>query len=262
MDLGLKGKTAVVTGASRGIGRGIALELAKEGCDVALVARDASALEGLASEIRNTLGRKALVVPADLRQVEAPAAVVEAVNREFGRIDVLVNNAGATKREDFFKLTDADFEDGFALKFFGNVRLTRAAWPRLKAQHGVIINIIGLGGHTALAEFTIGGSVNAALLNFTKAMSHQGIKDGVRVNAINPGSIETDRLKGRLAVQAKAEGIDDAEARKRNLARLGVARFGLPEEIGKAVCFLASPAAAAYANGAIIDVDGGQTRHI
>jgi len=262
MDLGLKGKVAIVTGASRGIGRGIARELAKEGCDVALTARDTSALEGLAAELRNTLGRKVLVHAADLREPEAPAKLVEAVEAAFGRIDILVNNAGATKRDDFFKLTDADFADGFALKFFGNVRLTRAAWPRLKAQGGAIVNIIGLGGHTALAEFTIGGSVNAALLNFTKAMSHQGIKDGVRVHAINPGSIETDRLKGRLEAQCKAEGIDEAEARRRNLAKLGVARYGLPEEIGQAVCFLASPTAAGYVNGALIDVDGGQTRHI
>lgn len=262
MDLGLKGKAAIVTGASRGIGRAIAQELAKEGCDVVVAARDAGALEGLASEIRNTTGRRVLVQRVDLREPEAPAQLVEATVAEFKRLDVLVNNAGATKRDDFFRLTDADFADGFALKFFGNVRLTRAAWPHLKAQHGAIVNIVGLGGHTATAEFTIGGSVNAALLNFTKAMSHQGIRDNVRVSAINPGSIETDRLKGRLAAQAKAENIDEAEARRRNLAKLGVARYGTPAEIAQAVCFLASGAAAAYVNGGLLDVDGGQTRHI
>lgn len=262
MDLGLKGKVAVVTGASRGIGRAIAQELASEGCDIAVAARDAGALEGLASEIRNTTGRRVLVQRVDLREPDAPARLVDATVAEFKRLDILVNNAGATKRDNFFKLTDADFADGFALKFFGNVRLTRAAWPHLKAQHGAIVNIIGLGGHTATAEFTIGGSVNAALLNFTKAMSHQGIRDNVRVSAINPGSIETDRLKGRLAAQAKAESIDEAEARRRNLAKLGVARYGTPTEIAQAVCFLASGTAAAYVNGGLLDVDGGQTRHI
>ena len=262
MDLGLKGKVAIVTGASRGIGRAIAQELAKEGCDVAIAARDAGSLEGLAAEIRNSTGRKVLVHRADLREPAAATALVEATIAEFKRLDILVNNAGATKRDEFFKLTDADFEDGFALKFFGNVRLTRAAWPHLAAQRGAVINIIGLGGHTAVSEFTIGGSVNAALLNFTKAMSHQGIRDHVRVNAINPGSIETDRLKGRLTAQSKAESIDEPEARRRNLAKLGVARYGQPAEIGQAVCFLASGTAAAYVNGALIDVDGGQTRHI
>jgi NAD(P)-dependent dehydrogenase (short-subunit alcohol dehydrogenase family) len=173
----------------------------------------------------------------------------------------VVNNAGATKRGDFFVLEDADFLDGFALKFHGYVRVTRAAWPHLRKSNGAIVNIIGAGGRTASPDFTIGGSVNAALFNFTKATAQIGIRDGVRVNAINPGSVETDRLKGRIANVAKEQGVDEEEARKRYLAQLGVTRFGKPEEIGQLVCFLASPLAANF-QGALVDCDSGSTRSI
>ena len=261
MELGLKGKVAIVTGASRGIGRSIALALAQEGCDIVATARDAGALDGLKQELRTSFGRKTLVQAADLREAGAAAAVIDAAIAEFGHVNVVVNNAGATKRGSFFALTDADFLDGFALKFHAAVRLTRAAWPHLKKTKGCIVNIAGVGGRHGAAEFTIGGSVNSAVLNFTKAMADLGIADGVRVNAINPGWIETDRLKTRLAARAKAEGIDDAEVRRRSLAELGVARFGRPEEIAHLVCFLAS-APAAYLQGALIDADGGETRYL
>src|SRR5258708_9865002 len=144
MELGLNGKVAIVTGASRGIGRAIAAELAGAGGDVVLTARDAGALEGVAVDIRSGLGRKALVHAADLRQPEASSQVVAAALAAFGTIDIVVNNAGATKRGNFFELTDGDFEDGFALKFYATVRLTRAAWPHLKKSGGAILHIIGL----------------------------------------------------------------------------------------------------------------------
>lgn len=261
MDLGLSGKVAIVTGASRGIGRAIAHELAKEGCDIVAAARDAGALESLKEDIRKGVGRKTLIRAADLREPDAAAGVVDAAIREFGRVDILVNNAGATKRGPFLSLTDADFLDGFALKFHAAVRLTRAAWPHLKTAKGCIVNIAGVGGRHGAAEFAIGGAVNSAVLNFTKAMADLGIADGVRVNAINPGWIETDRLKTRLAARAKAEGIDDAEVRRRSLVELGVARFGRPEEIAQLVCFLAS-GPTAYLQGALIDADGGETRYL
>jgi NAD(P)-dependent dehydrogenase (short-subunit alcohol dehydrogenase family) len=261
MELGLKGKVAIVTGASRGIGRAIALELANEGCTVALAARDAAAMEGLAGEICTRYGLTSLVHAADLRDPAVPARLAAAAVEAFGRIDLVVNNAGATKRGSFFELTDADFEDGFALKFYGTVRLTRAAWPHLKKSRGAVVNIIGVGGHQGHAQFAIGGAVNAALQNFTKAMADLGIDDGVRVNAINPGWIETDRLKTRLAARARADGIDEAEVRRRSLAELGVKRFGRPEEIAQLACFLASEPAA-YLHGALIDMDGGETRDL
>jgi NAD(P)-dependent dehydrogenase (short-subunit alcohol dehydrogenase family) len=261
MELGLQGKVALVTGASRGIGRATALELAREGCDIVAAARTAEQLAELADEVRRKYNRRVTTDAADLRDSENVRRLVDAAASEFGRIDIVVNNAGATKRGDFFVLEDADFLDGFALKFHGYVRVTRAAWPHLRKSNGAIVNIIGAGGRTASPDFTIGGSVNAALFNFTKATAQIGIRDGVRVNAINPGSVETDRLKGRIANVAKEQGVDEEEARKRYLAQLGVARFGKPEEIGQLVCFLASPLAANF-QGALVDCDSGSTRSI
>src|SRR5262249_33756511 len=156
----------------------------------------------------------------------AAAAVIDATMKKFGSIDVLVNNAGATKRGDFFELTDADWEDGFALKFFGAMRLCRAAWPHLMASHGTIVNIIGIGGRTGSAEFTIGGSVNAAFRLFTKALADRGVKDRVRVNAINPGFIKTERLETRLKTFAEEHKIPLLEAEAQLAKATGVARFG------------------------------------
>ncbi|MBL8700666.1 MAG: SDR family oxidoreductase [Alphaproteobacteria bacterium] len=260
MELGLGGKVALVTGASRGIGRAIAIALAREGCDIVATARDSALLETMAAEVR-AAGRTAVTQAGDLRKPDTAAAVLELAKRAYGRLDILVNNAGATKRGDFFSMTDDDFLDGFALKFHAHVRLVRSAWPMLKASGGRIVNIIGVGGRTASADFTIGGPVNAALFNFTKAIAQLGTRDGVRVVGVNPGSIETERLKGRLATIAREAGVDEAEARRRNLAQLGVTRFGLPQEIGELVAFLAGDRAG-YIHGALVDCDGGVTRGV
>ena len=190
-------RAAIVTGASRGIGRAIALRLARDGACVVLAARDAAALDGAVHEIQ-AAGGQAASIPLDLRLPDSPARLVEFALESFGRIDIVVNNAGATKRGDFLALTDDEWTDGFALKFFGAMRLTRAAWPHLKAQSGTIVHIVGIGGRTPGREFTIGGSVNAALLSFTKALADLGIADGVQVNAVNPGAVRTGRLHRRL----------------------------------------------------------------
>jgi 3-oxoacyl-[acyl-carrier protein] reductase len=258
MDLGLSGKVAVVTGASRGLGRAIALELAQEGMDVALVARGGDLLEAVQREIE-AKGRRALVCGADLTQPEAAAASVDAVVAEFGRLDLLVNNAGATKRGDFLELTDADWADGYALKFFGYVRMARAAWPHLMKSHGTLVNIAGTGGRTGASEFTIGGSVNAALGLLTKALADRGVVDGVRVNAIHPGTFETDRLGLRLDRYMSAHKLGREEAYQAMLREHGIARFGRPQEIGALVAILASKPVE-FLQGAVIDMDGGQTR--
>src|ERR1700733_10567750 len=197
----LEGKIAIVTGASRGIGRAIALQLAEDGATLVLAARTEADLAKVASEIDSS-GGKATSVAGDLRDPGVPAGLVKAALEAHGAIDIVVNNAGATKRGDFLKLTDADWEDGFALKFYGAVRLTRAAWPHLKARRGSVLNIIGSGGRTPSAEFTIGGSVNGACLSFTKAVADIGLQDGVQVNAINPGRVKTDRFQQMLVAEA------------------------------------------------------------
>lgn len=255
MDLLLSSKVAIVTGASRGIGKAIAETLSAEGMRVVLVARSSVELEALAESLPN----ESLVKVVDLREPESANQVVAETIEIFGRIDLLVNNAGATKRGDFLSLTDDEWMDGFALKFHGAMRLSRAAWPYLQASTGTIINIIGVGGRTGSAEFAIGGAVNAALMNLTKALADRGIKDGVRVNAINPGSIATERLQIRIRNNAKENNIDFEEAAKRMPREMKIARFGEPEEIARAVAFLASPQAS-YIQGAILDVDGGTTR--
>ena len=188
----------------------------------------------------------------------AKALIAAAVAR-FGRIDLLVNNAGATKRGDFLSLPDADWHEGFGLKFYAAMRLSRAAWPHLCASSGAIVNIVGIGGRTGSAEFTIGGAVNAALLNLTKALADRGVRDGVRVNAINPGGITTGRLTARIEEFAAEQDIPPAEAEERMAHAFGVARFGKPGEIARLVAFLGSPQSA-YCNGTVVDADGGQTR--
>ena len=255
MDLRLSGKVALITGASRGIGRAIAETLAGEGMKLALVARSGDRLD----ELAGSLPVETLVRVADLRDAHAPAAAVAAAVGRFGQLDVLVNNAGAAERGDFLTLTDAAWQDGFALKFYSAMRSARAAWPHLVASGGSVINVVGVGGRAGSAEFTIGGAVNAALLNLTKALADRGVRDAVRVNAVNPGATATERLQARLSRFASDEGVDADEAARRMSRALGTARFGQPAEIARAVAFLASPQAA-YCQGAILDVDGGQTR--
>jgi 3-oxoacyl-[acyl-carrier protein] reductase len=255
MDLELSNKVAIVTGASRGIGKAIAEILSSEGMKVVLVARSHTELDLLAKSLPND----ALIQAIDLREPDSANQIVAETVEKFGKLDLLVNNAGATKRGDFLKLTDEDWTDGFALKFYGAMRMSRAAWSHLQASQGTIINIIGVGGRTGSAEFTIGGTVNAALMNLTKALADRGIKDGVRVNAINPGSIATERLQIRIKNYAKEKGIDLEEASKQMPREMKIARFGDPAEIARAVAFLASPQAA-YIQGAILDIDGGATR--
>jgi NAD(P)-dependent dehydrogenase (short-subunit alcohol dehydrogenase family) len=261
MELDLSGKVALVTGASRGIGAAIATELANEGMDLCLVARDSDKLREVAGRLRETANINVHTVSADLRDPAAPRQAIAQTVAQFGRLDLLVNNAGATKRADFFTLTEEDWQDGFTLKFHGYVRMTRAAWPHLRESAGSIVNIVGIGSRAGSAEFTIGGSVNVALLNFTKAMADIGIPQHVRVNAINPGLIETDRFTRNVERVMRERGVARDDALAFLISSHGTTRVGRPEEIGALVAYLAS-SKAAFIQGSIIDIDGGATRSL
>jgi len=259
MELQLNGKVALITGANRGIGAAVAVELAREGMHVCLVARDQSKLQEVATSLTNSTGVQVQTLAADLRDPAEPARVVADAIGRFGQLDLLVNNAGATKRADFFTLTEEDWQDGFALKFHGYVRMTRAAWPHLRKSNGSIVNIVGIGSRAGSAEFTIGGSVNVALLNFTKAMADIGVNDGVRVNAINPGLIETDRFTRNVERVMRERSLSREDALTFLISSHGTKRVGRPDEIGQFVAYLASPRAD-FMQGAIVDVDGGANR--
>ena len=260
MELGLRNKVALVTGASRGIGQGIAMSLADEGCDLMLTGRDEAALKGVAADVVKK-GRKAAFSVLDLRTEGSEKPLVEAVRATFGRLDILVNNAGATKRGDFFTLTDADWQDGFALKFFAHVRLTREAWPMLKDQKGSLITIAGIGGKEPEPPFTIGSSVNAACVAFTKALSDVGKADGVQVNSINPGRVETERLWRRFRETMQATGKDEPAVREEYRQDFNISRFGTVKDLGSFIAFLVSPHGR-WVHGTAIDIDGGEVKSV
>ena len=255
MDLNLHDKVVIITGASRGIGRATADVFAAEGAKLVVCARSRDVLQSIADQH----GDDVLVFADDLRQAQAPGRMVQACVERFGRIDALINVAGATKRGSTLTLDEDAWQDGFALKFYGAMRSCRAAWPHLRQTSGVIVNVVGVGGRTASADFAVGGAVNAALLNLTKSLADLGRRDGIRVNAVNPGSVATERLQRRVQALAKENGIAPEAAAQAMAERLGVNRFAEPEEIARVIAFLAS-SAASYCHGSIVDVDGGQTR--
>ncbi len=256
--MNLDGKTAIITGSNRGIGRAIARALAGEGASCVLCARDEQKLASVEREIRDTGGESASV-SLDLRAPDAPARLVDFAVARYGRIDIVVNNAGATKRGAFVELSDDDFVDGFALKYFAAVRLVRAAWPWLVKTGGSVVNIAGVGGRTPGAMFAIGGSVNAALLSLTKSLAAAGLSTGVQVNAVNPGAIRTERLQKRLAVLAESRSISLVAAECAFIEDEQVTRIGEPEDIANLIVFMVSPQGR-FMHGALVDMDGGATK--
>lgn len=256
MERELEGKVAVVTGSSQGIGRGIALELARAGCDVVITGRSRDKLGGVAAEIE-ALGRRAAVHVADLKKPGATAELVATAEREFGVINVLVCNAGAAGRGDFFTTGDDVWQDGFALKFFAHVRLCREIWPHLKASGGSIAFISGIGARTPVADYMIGASVVGASLAFMKALAEIGKSDGVQVNTVNPGSVDTDRFRHRLSRIIDKTGLSEAEAIEHHRKELKITRFGTPADIANVVRFMVSPRGS-WMHGSAVDIDGGQ----
>jgi 3-oxoacyl-[acyl-carrier protein] reductase len=253
-----KDKVVVVTGGSRGIGKAIGAAFAREGAQVVLAASSAANLDAAAKTIKDAGGVAPLTIAADLRTLACCEQVFKAVNDKFKRCDILVNNAGATKGGNFFELPDEAFLDGFALKYFAAVRLTKLFWPLLKAAHGNIVNIIGGAARTPGAEFLIGGSVNSAFANFSKGLAALGNRDDINVNVIHPGMVETDRVVTLFQQFAKAQGKTPEEVRTDSLKKSGTRRIGMPDDVAELALFLASPRAR-HIQGTAVAIDGGAT---
>jgi NAD(P)-dependent dehydrogenase (short-subunit alcohol dehydrogenase family) len=257
----LEGMVAVVTGGSRGIGKAIARRLAEEGADVVISARTAETLDSTASEIASATGRRIVPIAADLSTLQGCESLHEGAMASFDRIDILVNCAGATKSGPFLELSDALWQEGFALKFFGAVRLSRLFWPQLAASHGSVVNIVGGMARTPNPAFAIGGAVNAALANFGKALAGLGLVDDVNVNMIHPGQVQTERLIEMMTDQAAKSGRTPEEVLRETIERQGLRRLGRPEDVAELAVFLCLPGAR-HIQGTAISVDGGGTKSL
>jgi 3-oxoacyl-[acyl-carrier protein] reductase len=256
--MSLSGRVAIVTGASRGIGEAIAATLAKEGAALALVARSRANLEKVASRIAATGGR-AVAFPCDLRRQAEVEALVAAISAQLGHIDILVNNAGATPHGHLLQRDDAEWHDAYEAKIHNFVRMCRACWPHLKASRGHVVNICGVLAHAPNPNALIGSTLAAAVVSLTKALAEFGRGDGIRVNGVSPGLIDTGRFRARLEELAREQNLSFDAARDRMVERLGIARLGTAQEVADVVDFLLSERNT-YLDGAIIDVDGGMNK--
>src|SRR5262245_15243912 len=255
----LSGKIAVITGGSRGIGRAIAKALAAQGAQTVLAAKSEANLRKTVEEIAATGAPKPTFVAAYRGTADGCQALFEHVKKMHGRCDILVNSAGATRAGNFLEQSDEVWMDGFALKFFGAVRLSRLFWPMLRTAQGSIVNIDGGMARTPNPGNLIGSSVNSAMASFSKGLSSLGIQDGVNVNTIHPGRTETDRNADLVRQQAAAEGKTIEQVAAETAKKAGIRRLGQPEDIAALALFLVSPAAS-HIQGASISVDGGGTK--
>lgn len=251
---------AIVTGASQGIGRSTAIRLARDFAGLVLVARDRERLEATAEEVRKS-GAEALVIAADLGDPAAPGRVVEETLARFGRIDALLNIAGAVPQIDLFEMTDAQWDAGFALKLHGARRLTLAAWPALKEAGGSVVLISGNSAQFPKAPYAAVGTINAAIVALAKAFSDRGIEDGVQVNSVLPGPVMTGRRRSYLEHWAPLHGMSVEDATARFPQEAGIARYGEPGEIAELMAFLVSPGAR-WMTGSALRMDGGEVKAI
>ena len=251
---------AIVTGASQGIGEAAAIRLARDFSALALVARSRANLERTAEAVK-AAGAEALVIDADLAQPSAAQAVVDQALTAFGRIDALLNIAGAVPQIDLFEMTDAQWEDGLALKLHGARRLTIAAWPALKAAKGSVVLMSGNSAVFPKAPYAAVGTINAAIAALAKAFSDRGIADGVQVNSVMPGPVMTGRRRSYLEHWAPLHDMTVEEATAKFPKEAGIARYGEPGEIAELMAFLVSPGAK-WMTGSSLRMDGGEVKSI
>ena len=252
MDLDLKGKRALVTGGSKGIGKACAQALADEGCEVMIASRDAKALQAAAQEIKAATGAEVKWKSSDLSQ----RGVAEELASWAGDLDVLVNNAGAIPGGDLLTVDEDTWRRAWDLKVFGYVNLCRAVYRTMKAKRrGVIVNVLGNAGERLNAAYIAGSTANAGLMAFTRALGSVSHKDGVRVVGVSPGPVATDRLIS-LYKQMAATKLGDEKRYQELFASMAFNRPAKPEEIAWTVAFAASERSS-YTTGVYITIDGG-----
>jgi 3-oxoacyl-[acyl-carrier protein] reductase len=262
MELGLRGKTALVTGGSKGIGRAVAYGLAVEGARVAICARDPEALGRAAREIEAKTGQAVLTIAADLSELATVRQVATHALSGLGRLDILVNNAGAIRGGDFLTTPDEEWLRGWSLKLLGYIRMAREVLPVMQKQDGGrIVNVVGAAARNPSPTYMMGGTANAALINFTKALADLGARSNVLVTGVSPGPVKTERWDNLLRQQAAAAGENVEKYTQQQNAGMPLGRIALPEEVADLVCFLASDRAA-FLTGITITVDGGATRGV
>jgi 3-oxoacyl-[acyl-carrier protein] reductase len=257
MDLGLKGKVAIVVGASKGLGKACAIALAKEGVNVAICSRNQGELLETARDIGSTTGVEVLAVPTDVTKPDDVERLVEQTIARFGRLDILVNNAGGPPTGTFETLGDEDWAKALELNLLSAVRLTRAALPHLKKQSsGRIINITSYAVKQPITELILSNAARAGVTGLTKSLSNEFGKYNITVNSVLPGLHATARLDYLHQNRAKSQNRTFEEVRADETKQIPLGRLGDPADFGSVVAFLASEQAG-YITGQAIVADGG-----
>jgi NAD(P)-dependent dehydrogenase (short-subunit alcohol dehydrogenase family) len=260
MDLQLKGKTALITGGSEGIGRAIAMVLANEGVDIAICARRKEPLEAAAGEISKATGRKVVPITADLTKDADAANFVKSAAQALGRVDIMINNAGSAPGGVIETLSESDWEQALQLKFMGYVRCLRHALPiMVKQGQGRVVNLIGNDGVKPSYWEIAPGAANAAGQNLTKSLAGQYGKHGISFVAVNPGPVRTERWAGLVKAMSRDMKISYEEADTLAPSSIPMGRIAEASEVANLVAMMASPLTH-YVNGTMIEIDGGQDK--
>lgn len=257
MDLGLTGRVAVVFAASRGLGKACAHALAAEGCDLAICSRNAAAIESAAGLIRSSTGRRVLARPVDVTNAQQIADFAAAVEREFGRVDILVNNTGGPRPGTFDTLDAGDFEQATQLLLLSVVRVTKAFLPLIRktGRGGRILNLTSTSVREVIPNLMLSNAVRSAVVGWSKTLARELGPENILVNCVAPGTIATERIDELVAANATKSGQTPEQIRAAMQARIPLGRFGRPEEFAAAVAFLASDRAS-YISGTTLYVDG------
>ena len=251
---------AVVTGASQGIGRSTSIRLARDFSTIVLVARNADTLQEVANSVK-AAGAEPLICDLDLSRPESAATLVKITLDRLGRIDALLNIAGAVPQIDLFEMTDEQWRAGMELKLHGARRLTILAWEALKKSKGSVVFMSGSASLDPKSAFAAVAAINAAITALAKAFAEQGIRDGVQVNSIVPGPVMTGRRFSFMEKWAPAHNMTVEEAMKEFPKEVGVSRYGQPEEIADLLAFMVSPSAK-WMTGTSVRMDGGEIKGI